>query len=189
MTILSIGLFIWVTVHLFPSVLPNHRQLLITRLGNNAYQGIFALLIIASLFLIVFGWRTSVPAHLYTPDDVLQLPSILLVIFGLILVAAANFPATRFKRIIRHPQLTGLFIWAIAHLMMNGDSRSVLLFTALGAWCVISVFSINHRDGIWVKPDTYAGWGKELSIVIAGIIVSALIIYFHEYLSGVQLLG
>ncbi len=188
MTMLSVGLFIWVTAHLYPSVLPSNRQLLITRLGSNAYQGVFALFILASLLLIVFGWRTSVPTHLYTPIDLLRLPSILLIIAGFILVVAANFPATRFKSIVRHPQLTGVFIWAIAHIMMNGDSRSVLLFSALAVWCVVSVFSINHRDGTWVKPDKYAGWRQEIIIVIAGIVISALMIYFHEYLSGVQLL-
>jgi uncharacterized membrane protein len=189
MTMLSIGLFIWVTVHLFPSALPNKRQSLIARLGNNAYQGIFALLILASLLLIVFGWRTSVPTHLYAPVDVLRLPAIILIFVGFILMVAAKFPATRFKQIIRHPQLTGVFIWAIAHLLMNGDSRSVLLFSVFGAWCVVSAFTFNHRDGAWVKPDTVAGWGQEIGIVIAGVVIYALMIYFHEYLSGIQLLG
>ena len=189
MTMLSIGLLIWVTVHLFPSVLPNKRQSLIGRLGNNAYQGIFALLILASLLLIVFGWRTSVPTHLYAPVDALRLPAILLIYVGFILMVAANFPATRFKQIIRHPQLTGVFIWAIAHFMMNGDSRSVLLFSVIATWCVVSVLTINHREGVWIKPDTTAGWGKETGIVLAGIVISAIMIYFHSYVSGIQLLG
>ena len=188
MTMLSLGLFIWVTVHLFPSVLPDKRQLLITRLGNNAYRGVFALLILVSLFLIVSGWRTTVPAHLYNPVDVLQLPSILLTMVGFILVVAANFPATRFKRIIRQPQLTGVFIWAIAHLLTNGDSRSVMVFSVLGAWCVVSIFTIKRRDGTWVKPHTSAGWGQEIGIVMAGLAISALAIYFHESLSGVQIM-
>ena len=52
MIMLAIGLLIWVAIHLFPSILPNQRQLLITRLGNNAYQGIFALCILAGVAII-----------------------------------------------------------------------------------------------------------------------------------------
>jgi len=189
MTALGLGLFIWVAVHLFPSVLPNKRQLLIKRLGNNAYQGIFALIILVGLILIVLGWRTSVATHLFTPIELLRLPSVILIIIGFILLVAANFSDTRFKRIIRHPQLTGVFIWAIAHFMMNGDSRSVLLFSVIATWCVVSVLTINHREGAWIKPDTTASWGKETGIVLAGIVISAIMIYFHSYVSGIQLLG
>jgi len=189
MNALGLGLFIWVTVHLFPSVLPNKRQFLIKRLGNNAYQGIFALLILIGLILIIYGWRTSAATHLFTPIELLRLPSEILIIIGFILLVAANFSDTRFKRIIRHPQLSGVFIWAIAHFMMNGDSRSVLLFLVIAAWGVLSVLTINHREGTWIKPDTTAGWGKETGIVLAGIVISTIMIYFHKYVSGIQLPG
>ena len=189
MTLLGLGLFIWVTVHLFPSVLPDKRQLLIKRLGNNAYQGIFALVILVGLILIVLGWRISVATHLFIPIELLRLPSVILIIIGFILMVAANFSDTRFKRIIRHPQLTGVFIWAIAHFMLNGDSRSVLLFSVIAAWCVVAMLTINHREGSWIKPDTTAGWGKEAGIVLTGIVIAAIMTYFHKYLSGIQLLG
>ena len=189
MTALGLGLLIWVTAHLFPSVLPSKRQLFVKRLGNNAYQGIFALIILIGLILIVFGWRSSVATHLFTPIELLRLPSLILIIIGFIFLVAANFSTTRFKQIIRHPQLTGVFIWAIAHLMMNGDSRSALLFSVIAAWCVVSVLTINHRQGAWIKPDTTAGWGKEAGIVLAGIVIAVITIYFHRYVSGIQLLG
>jgi len=51
------------------------------------------------------------------------------------------------------------------------------------------VLTINHREGAWIKPDTTAGWGKETGIVLAGIVISAIMIYFHRSVSGIQLLG
>lgn len=187
MTVIAIGLLIWVCVHLFPSLFPAPRERLITRLGSNAYQGLFALCILAGLLLIIFGWRNAQPTQVYLPPAGLRHPAMLLVIIGFILMVAANFPATRFKRIIRHPQLTGVAIWAFAHLLMNGDSRSLLVFAALGLWSLVSMFSINRRDGIWIKPGKSDGWGQDVIILVGGLALSALAFYFHEYLSGVAL--
>ena len=56
MNLLITGIAVWCAVHLFPSVMPAKREALITRLGNNAYRGLFALVILASLVTIVLGW-------------------------------------------------------------------------------------------------------------------------------------
>ena len=186
---LSIGLLVWVAVHLFPSVLPVMRESLITRMGNMVYQGVFALCILAGLLLIVFGWRNAVPTQVYVPPAAMREPGILLVVAGFILMAASNFPATRIKRFIRHPQLSGVLLWAIAHLLMNGDSRSLLVFAVIGLWAVVAMLTINRRDGAWIRPDPPAGWVPEILILAAGIALAALTGYFHQYLAGVPLIG
>jgi uncharacterized membrane protein len=127
------------------------------------------------------------PVHVYTPVTGLRHFAMLLVVIGFILMVAANFPATRIKRYLRHPQLTGVFLWAVAHLVANGDSRSVLVFSSLAVWCVISVILINRRDGAWVKPASVQGWGREALIIIIGIGLSLLVVRFHQYVSGVNL--
>lgn len=187
MTMLILGLVIWIAVHLYPSVAPTSRQQLIVRIGNNAYQGIFSILLIAGLIAIVFGWRSTVPVHLYTPVAELRHPAMLLVVIGFILMVAASFP-TRIKQVIRHPQLSGVLIWAVAHLLLNGDSRSVLVFTAIGTWPAVSMLTINRRDGIWLKPAVPTGWVREVVMVVVGLIVSAVVVRFHYYLSGVTLI-
>ena len=189
MSMLGIGLLIWVAVHLFPSVFPAARQSLITRLGNMAYQGVFAMCILAGLLLIIFGWRSTVPTQVYVPPLALREPGMLLVVLGFILMAAANFPATRIKRFIRHPQLSGVLLWAIAHLLMNGDSRSLLVFAVIGLWSLVSMLTINHRDGAWSRPDPPSGWITEMIMVVAGMVVAGLGFYFHQYLAGVPLIG
>ena len=187
MSMLITGLSIWVAVHLFPSVLPDARQSLLRRTGNAAYQALFALCILGGLLLIIYGWRNSIPQPVYTPVAALREPAMLLVVAGFILMAAANFPATRFKRVIRHPQLGGVLLWAIAHLMLNGDSRSLLVFGVIGLWSLVSMFTISHRDGAWTRPDAPAGWTTEVIIIVVGTAVAALAAYFHEYLAGVRL--
>lgn len=189
MITISLGLIIWVFVHLFPSVFSDKRQKLISQIGNNPYQGLFSILIIASLVLIVFGWRNTVPTQVYLPVEQLRLPSVLLVVAGLILIVAANFPNTRLKSIFRHPQLTGVLVWAIAHLLMNGDNRSLLVFSVIGLWCMVAMITINRRDGEWQKPEKAAGWGQEIAMGAIGVIVAVIAMYFHQYLSGIALLS
>ena len=188
MAMLILGLTIWIAVHLFPSVAPASRQRLVSRLGNGAYQGVFSLLLITGLLLIVFGWRNTTPVNVYAPPAELRHPAMLLVVLGFILMVAASFP-TRIKRVIRHPQLTGVLLWAVAHLLLNGDSRSVLVFAALGAWSVVSMLTINRREGAWIKPAAPAGWAREIATVVIGLVVSAGTVWFHEYLSGIALAG
>ena len=188
MAMLISGLTIWIVVHLFPSVAPASRQQLLTRMGNGPYQAVFSLLLIAGLLLIIFGWRNTVPDQVYTPLVALRHPAMLLVVIGFILMVAASFP-TRIKRVLRHPQLTGVLLWAVAHLLLNGDSRSVLVFGALAVWTVVSMLMINRRDGAWVKPDVSGAWGREFLIVIIGLVISAVAVRFHHYLSGVAIIG
>lgn len=189
MLLIGLGLFLWIFVHLFPALAPGLRGQLVARLGLNPYKGIFSLLIIAGVLLIVFGWRSTDPVYLYNTPPGIRHGAMLLVMIGFMLMVAASFPYTRIKRLLRHPQLTGVLLWAIAHLLVNGDSRSLLVFGSIAAWSIASMVLINRRDGAWVKPVKVQGWGKELLIPVIGIALSILIVRFHQYLSGVPLLG
>ena len=141
------------------------------------------LLIVFSLVLMVFGWRSSVPEPVYAVMPELQPVALLLIIVGCILFGASRY-RTRIKRVIRHPQLTGLAAWAVAHLMLNGDIRSVVMFGTLAAWAVISIVAINRRDGEWVKPEA-PSWGREIMGVVISLAVFVLFVFIHPYITGV----
>ena len=187
MLMIYTGLLLWIAVHLFPSVAPESKRSIVARLGDNAYQGLFALLVFTGLLLIIFGWRSSTPELLYAPYPGLRHPLMLLAAIGILLFVASSFPS-RIKRLIRHPQLTGVFLWGTAHLLLNGDSRSVTVFGALVVWSIISMLTINKREGPCVKSEATQGWWLEGVIIVVGLFVSALIVSFHQYLSGVALI-
>ena len=52
----------------------------------------------------------------------------------------------------RHPMLWGFFVWAISHLLVNGDLASILLFGGLGLWAPLQVRLINAHEGPWERP-------------------------------------
>ena len=129
----------------------------------------------------------ATPAPVYPPLTALRPLAMALIAVAFVLFVASSFPVTRFKRLLRHPQLSGVALWALAHLLVNGDSRSLVLFATLGGWALLSMLTINRRDGAWRKPPAPDGWGIDAGIVVAGLLLSALAASFHAWLSGVAL--
>jgi hypothetical protein len=102
------------------------------------------------------------------------------------LFGAAQRPSM-VKQFIRHPQLTGLAVWSIAHLLANGDQKSLVLFGGLGVWSVLEMVFINRRDGAWVKPES-PGIGRDFRGAFIALIIFAVLVYLHPYFSGVPLI-
>ena len=75
----------------------------------------------------------------------------------------------------------------MAHLLANGDSRSLVLFGGLAAWCVLEMLLINRRDGAWVKPAP-PSWTVEVIGIAIGLAVAALFIGIHPWIAGVPVL-
>ncbi len=183
MVLMLAGLILWSVVHLYPAVAPGHRETLIKGMGENKYKGLFALLLVLSVVLIVFGWRNTSPTFLYLLPPATKHAAMLLIVIGFILFGSSQYPS-RIKRIVRHPQLTGVALWACAHLMLNGDTRSVLLFGWLAVWAIIEIILINRRDGAWVKPQAPT-WGREIRGLVISLVIVAVVVFIHPYIAGV----
>jgi uncharacterized membrane protein len=88
---------------------------------------------------------------------------------------------TRITRVIRHPQLTAVKTWAVAHLLVNGDLASVILFGGLLAWAVVEVILINRAEPR-PAPNPPAPVGKEIGAVLGAVLVMAAIGWVHNWL-------
>ena len=183
-TLLITAVLLWSALHLFPSLLPGAREGLIKRLGAGPYRGLFALSIVTSIVLMVFGWRSAVIEAVYVPP-LFGSPIITgMMLLSFILFAAANAPGN-IKRFLRHPMLSGMALWSAAHLLANGDNRSVVLFGGLGLWAIVAMLTINKRDGVREKPAAVA-FPKDLMTVAAAAVIFAIVTYFHEAVIGVS---
>jgi uncharacterized membrane protein len=187
MPVLIAGIVLWVAVHLVPALAPGVRQGLIARLGAKRYKGVFALSIVAALVLIVIGWRASAAELIYPPPSWGRLAAFGLMPISIYLFGAAQRPAM-IKRIIRHPQLTGLLLWSVAHLLANGDQRSLVLFGGLGAWAVVEMLAINRRDGAWIKQEAPTFAREALGIVIS-LALFGVLVWAHQWFAGVPLIA
>ena len=184
MTLLIVGVLIWSATHLMPSVTPGIRGSLIERLGEKPYRGLFAAIILLALVLMVFGWRSAVQQAVYTPPLYGSIVVTALMFISFLLFAAANAPGN-LKRILRHPMLTGTIIWSAAHLLANGDNRSVVLFAGIGLWALISIFTINRREGAWTKPAAVP-MAKDAMTVVGTAVIFAIVLYLHQLVIGVS---
>ena len=182
MLLLILGLLLWSLVHFIPSVGIAFKTSIIHRFGQKAYKAVFSLLIASALVLIVVGWRTTTPTFLYALPGFIKPISLLLIVIAFILFGASKYP-TRIKRYIRHPQLTAVIVWSFAHLLLNGDSRSVVLFGGLGIWAVLEIIFINKREGQWIKPEA-PEWKREIRGALISLTVLVVAILLHPYFAG-----
>jgi len=185
MEMLILGLAIWSIVHFIPSLAQPLKLKWQAALGEKGYMASFAIIIITSLGLIVFGWRSSTPEYLYSLPAFTKHIAMLMMVFAFILFGAAKYQ-TRIKRIIRHPQLTSIIVWASAHLMLNGDSRSVVLFSTMGVWAILEIILINKREKVWNKP-AIPSIKLELRGLAISIVMLIVVVMLHPYIAGVSI--
>jgi len=183
-TLLITAVLLWSALHLFPSLMPGTREVLMKRLGTGPYRGLFALSILASIVLMGFGWNSAIIEPVYVPP-LYGSPIITgIMLLSFVLFAAAHAPGN-IKRFLRHPMLSGVALWSCAHLLANGDNRSVVLFGGLGLWAIIAMLTINIRDGARETPAAVA-FSKDLMTIVAAGIIFAIVIYFHAAVIGVS---
>ena len=185
MPILLSGLLIWALVHFTSSLFLPLKKLWQKTLGMTGHKISFSLAIILSIVLMVVGWKQTTPTLVYTLPYFFKHIAVLLMLVAVTLFGAARRPSN-IKMFVRHPQLISIIIWAIAHLLTNGDSRSIVLFGGLGIWACAEIILINHRDGAWKKPGP-VGWKKETIGVVVTLLIFFGLMFAHEYFSGVPL--
>lgn len=180
------GILIWIVVHLTKSVTPGLRTSLINSIGEGPYKGLFSLTLIGAIVMMVMGWKATSPVLVYELPAGTRHVTMALMWLALILFVSARLP-NDFKRILRHPQLTGVIIWAFAHLLSNGDSRSLWLFGGMFVWAHLEIIFINRRDGPRQNPEA-VGLMRTFIPVAVGTVLLIVLAWFHPWLSGVSIL-
>lgn len=170
MTLLISGLILWIAAHYFKRLMPAQRAAM-----GNAGKGIVAVAIVASLVLMIIGYRGADFIAVWNPPAFLTGINNLAMVFALWVYGssaakgAKAWPAYK----TRHPQLLAVKIWAAAHLLVNGDLASIVLFGGMLVWAVGSVILINRTVPDWTAP---APAGRKTYIRLAVISLVMLIV-------------
>ncbi len=178
MTLLIAGVALWWAAHLFKRVAPGVRG----RLGEPG-KGLVALLLVGSVVLMVLGYRSADGAFYWGRDPMwVGINNILMVIaFYFYAASGAKGAKIWLGTKVRHPQLTGFSIWAVAHLLVNGDTPSFVLFGGLLAWAIVEMIVINAQEGAWTPPPR-APLRKEIVAVVVTIVVVTVVMGIHYWL-------
>ena len=184
MTILILGLLMWVGAHFFKRLMPEQRA----AMGDKG-KLLVAVGIILSLVLMIYGYRAADVVPVWNPPAMLTGINNVLMVFAFYMYgASAAKPAKVWIGTkVRHPQLTAVKIWAFAHLLVNGDVASIILFGGMLAWAVVSVILINKAEGPWTPPPQ-APVRKEY-VLIAITLVLVIIVSTVHVLMGVNPFG
>ncbi|MGS3184067.1 NnrU family protein [Aeromonas taiwanensis] len=186
MILLTLGVVLFTLTHLYPCFAVAHRARLRERLGENRYKGLFSLLVFVAIACILAGWRSASPLPLYPLPAWGPILTMAAMPVSLILLCSGQ-GQNHLRRWLVHPQLLGTLLWAGAHLTVNSEARSLVLFGGIGFWALVSIVWISVRD--WQqKPRPEASWqGTGISLG-AGLAITALLIFWgHGWLTGIPL--
>ncbi len=173
--LLIVGVALWSVPHLFKRLQPARRAAM-----GDAAKGAVALSILAGIVLMVIGYRMAEPIWLWLGPPFLTHINNLLVLIGFYLFAVSGLQ-TNLARRIRHPQLSGVKAWAVAHLLVVGTVQGVILFGGLLAWAVVSVILINRAERDWTPPAPAAMWKEGAAIAVA-LVLTAVVGWIHAWL-------
>ncbi len=174
MPLLILGLILWVGAHLFKRIAPAARD----RLGN-AGKGMVAVLLIVGLVLIILGYRQAEFINVWVPPSWTVHLNNLLMLVALFFFAVSESKG-RLRARFRHPQLASVKIWAVAHLLVNGDLASIILFGTMLFWAVAEVVLINRAE-VWV-PKEPGSSKRDVIVYIATVVAFVMIAGIHLYL-------
>ena len=171
--VLVAGLGLWSVPHLLKRLAPDWRA----RKGDWV-KGVVALLLVASIWVMTQGYRAADPVILWPRWEPLVHVNNLLTLVAVFLFVASN-AGGRVQARMRHPQLTAVKVWALAHLLVNGDLASVILFGGLLAWAVVEVVLIN-RQKAWAPSEVPSNWyWRDGVALLIALVVYAAIAWVH----------
>ena len=176
MILLGSGVLLWSGAHLFKRIAPDARA----RLGN-AGRPLMALLLLTSVVLMTLGYQQASTTVWWGRQTAWVGVNNLLVYLGFYLIAGSQVGA-RVAGVIRHPQLTAVKLWAVAHLLVNGDSASLLLFGGLLVWAVLEVVIINKQDGKPQLGKPQPSLPRELAAIAITLLIYGVTAYVHGWL-------
>ena len=193
MILLVSGLAAFFGAHAVP-MSPALRAGLMERTGEGVYKAAFSLLSLGGLVLIGLGYQAlradpGVTIALWDPPVWTRHIAFALMLPAMILLVAANVPS-RIRTAAKHPMLLAIKIWALAHLIANGDLASVLLFASFLAYAVFDRISLKRRGSLGPLGTKTGGPMNDLIVVAVGVALYVfMLLWGHGALIGVALEG
>jgi uncharacterized membrane protein len=183
------GLVLFFLVHLVPTQ-PDLRAGIIARFGAAAYRTVFAIASFAGLALIVIGYgKLQVMAgknpQIWVPPAGMRHLALLLMVPAMILLVATYVPS-RIRTAVKHPMLLATKLWAVSHLLANGDLASIVLFGSFLVYAVYDMISVKRRAALGPLGTRQGGLAGDMTAVLGGLLLYAVIVVWaHQKFIGV----
>ena len=192
MTQLILGLILFLGAHSVRIVADDWRTQKIDAWGEKAFKGVYTVASLLGFYLLVVGYGEArlETVALWTPPTATRHISVLLMLFASILLMAAYVPRNHLKMRLGHPMVLSVKVWALAHLLANGNLADVVLFGSFLLWSVFNFKAARARDRAAAPVQTNAKTSATLLTLLIGVAMWALFaFYLHAQLVGVSPLG
>ena len=192
MVYLILGLVIFLGLHSVRIVADEWRTRMIARVGASAWKGAYSLLSLLGFGLIVWGFFVArgQPAQLWSPPAGMRHLASLLTLLSFVLLAAAYIPGNMIKARLHHPMVLSVKVWALAHLLANGNVAHVALFGAFLVWAVFNFAAARRRDRM---AATHYAAGRAaptvVTLLVGALAWAAFAIWLHGWLIGIRPIG
>jgi uncharacterized membrane protein len=190
MLVMVIGLVVFLAIHLVPSNL-ELKNSLVARFGPGGYKVFFGVLSLVGLTLIALGFY-KLHLHpgknpiLWDPPTWTRHLALALMLPAMIALVATYVPS-HIHVMLKHPMLVAIKIWALAHLLANGDLASLLLFGSFLAFAVYDRISVKRRGDLGPIGKGDGPWINDVIVVVLGIaLYAAIVLYLHQLVIGVS---
>ncbi len=185
MELLAIAALAFLATHLGVSATPL-RGVLVNSLGEGPYQGLYSLVAVVTLGLMIYAYG-SVPHHdyLWLPSQGLHLLAMALMLLSSVLLAmgllsknptsvgmasAVKHEIAGIFRITRHPVQWAFLLWAISHVLANGDVATIILAGTIGLVSGLGMLAIDARRRREVDADWQAFYQSTSTMPFAALI-------------------
>lgn len=192
MTYLLTGLILFLGVHSVRLFADSWRTRVLNTWGTRTWRAGYSLLSLAGFGLIVwgFGLVRQAPVQLWSPPAGMRHLAGLLTLPAFVLLAAAYVPRNQIKARVHHPMMVGVSLWALAHLLSNGNVGHALLFGTFLIWAVLSYLAArrrDQRDGTVYSGGQSGATGATVALGVASWI--AFTLWLHGWWIGVRPFG
>ena len=192
MLYLILGLLLFLGTHSVRIVADDWRTRTRARLGALRWRALYTLLSLLGFVLIVwgFGQARQAPVQLWSPPLGLRHLALLLTLLSFVLLAATYVPGNRIRARIHHPMSVGVMLWAMAHLLANGNVAHVMLFGTFLIWSVLVFMAAKRLDkqgGTRYSKGNTGATGITVALGVALWI--AFTLWLHGLLIGVRPFG
>ena len=186
---LILGLVIFLGVHSTRIVAEGWRTAMVARLGETRWKGLYALLSAVGLGLVVwgFGLARQQPVEMWWPPSFMRHVAWLLTLVAFVLLAAAYVPRNAIKARLHHPMVLAVALWAVAHLLANGNVAHGVLFGSFLLWSLLNFRAARGRDRA-AQTAYPAGTvaGTLVTLVLGGAAWALFAFWAHGALMGIR---
>ncbi|HRD97683.1 MAG TPA: NnrU family protein [Rubrivivax sp.] len=171
MTMLVLGLLLFLGVHSLRVFAESWRTSLRQRLGENAFKGLYSVLSIVGFALIVWGYGAArqQPVALWASPVWTRHLAALLTLPAFVLLVAAYVPGNAIKARLHHPMVIAVKVWAAAHLLANNTVADLLLFGSFLVWAALSFRAARQRDRLANTVYPPGRTGPTMVVVAVGL--------------------